>query len=153
MDEHTNYRRFYALLKQLPGADKETLVEQYTNGRTVHLREMAPAEYDAMCRTMERATGYAERRAALRQALRRARSAALHRMQLLGIDTTDWTRINAFCRDSRIAGKAFRELDCEELEKLTVKLRMMQRKGGLKPKKSAAQVKTVAVLLAKGGEA
>lgn len=141
MDEHTNYRRFYALLKQLPGADKETLVEQYTNGRTVHLREMAPAEYDAMCRTMERATGYAERRA------------ALHRMQLLGIDTTDWTRINAFCRDSRIAGKAFRELDCEELEKLTVKLRMMQRKGGLKPKESAAQVKTVAVLLAKGGEA
>lgn len=37
----------------MPCADKETLVEQYTNGRTVHLREMSVKEYNSMCRQME----------------------------------------------------------------------------------------------------
>ena len=46
----------------------------------------------------------------------------------LGIDTADWDRVNAFCRDSRIAGKEFRELDCEALDTLQVKLRAIRRK-------------------------
>ena len=37
-------------------------------------------------------------------------------------------RVNAFCRDSRIAGKEFRELDCEALDTLQVKLRAIRRK-------------------------
>ena len=45
-----------------------------------------------------------------------------------GIDTADWDRVNAFCRDSRIAGKEFRELDCEALDTLQVKLRAIRRK-------------------------
>ena len=49
MDKGFNYARFYALLKQLPGADKETLVEQYTGGRTTHLRQMTIKEYELMC--------------------------------------------------------------------------------------------------------
>lgn len=49
-----NYARFYTLLKQLPGADKETLVWQYTQGRTKSLREVSRWEYDVMCRDMER---------------------------------------------------------------------------------------------------
>ena len=36
-----NYGRFYCLLKKLPGADKETLVSSFTNGRTVHLHKMS----------------------------------------------------------------------------------------------------------------
>lgn len=32
----TNFARFYALLGKLPGADKETLVYQFTGGRTSH---------------------------------------------------------------------------------------------------------------------
>ena len=36
-------------------------------------------------------------------------------MQKLGIDTTDWTRINAFCQDQRIAG-VFSLLSNEEVE-------------------------------------
>ena len=35
---------------------------------------------------------------------------------------------SAFCRDSRIAGKEFRELDCEALDTLQVKLRAIRRK-------------------------
>ena len=68
----------------------------------------------------------------LRKILRQKRSAVLHQMQLLGIDTADWDRVNAFCRDSRIAGKEFRELDCEALDTLQVKLRAIRRKRGNK---------------------
>lgn len=116
------------MLKRLPGADKETLVEQYTSGRTTHLHLMASTEYDAMCRQLEDVSGYDERRRRLRECLRRARSGVLHQMQLYGIDTTDWNRVDAFCKDARIAGKRFRELDTEELNALNTKLRMIIRK-------------------------
>lgn len=128
MGAERNYAYFYGLLKRLPGADKETLVEQFTGGRTVHLHLMAEAEYDAMCRQMEQIAGYAERRRRQYDILRKARSGALHQMQLYGIDTTDWNRVNAFCQDRRIAGKQFRELDTEELNALNTKLRMIIRK-------------------------
>lgn len=52
----------------------------------------------------------------------------LHQMQLLGIDTTDWSRVNAYCRDKRIAGKEFRELSEEELDRLLIKLRAIRKK-------------------------
>lgn len=61
MKKEFNYTRFYTLLKKMPGADKETLVYQFTQGRTVHLRQMSAKEYDAMCRQMEDITGYDER--------------------------------------------------------------------------------------------
>lgn len=103
MKEGFNYARFYTLLKKLPGADKETLVEQYTNGRTVHLHRTTMQEYNKMCNDMEQVAGYDERMHRMHEALRKARSGALHQMQLYGIDTADWTRVNAFCRDPRIA--------------------------------------------------
>ena len=58
MANERNYVRFYTLLKLLPGADKELLVAQYTDGRTTSLRETTPQEYDLMCRDMERLTGH-----------------------------------------------------------------------------------------------
>lgn len=128
IEQAENYARFYALLKQLPGADKETMVYQFTGGRTTHLRQMEPDEYDRMCRRMEQVAGYDHRRELYRQELKRRRSAALHQMQLLGVDTADWARVNAFCRDRRIAGKDFRALNTEELEALTVRLRAIRRK-------------------------
>ena len=128
MGAERNNTRFYGLLKRLPGADKETLVEQFTGGRTIHLHLMAEVEYDAMCRQMEQIAGYDERRRRQYDILRKARSGVLHQMQLYGIDTTDWNRVNAFCQDRRIAGKQFRELDTEELNALNTKLRMIIRK-------------------------
>lgn len=123
-----NYHRFYALLGRLPGADKETLVFQYTGGRTHHLHLMTEAEYRSMCNEMERVAGYDERREQYRKELKRQRSAALHQLQLYGVDTTDWNKVNAFCEQPRIAGKPFRNLDCEELEALTKKMRTIIRK-------------------------
>ena len=130
MANERNYARFYTLLKKLPGADKETLVEQYTNGRTTSLRETTRQEYDRMCRDMERETGYDEFVEGIRRQLRRRRSEVLKLMQQLGIDTTDWTRVDNFCLHPRIAGKPFRQINIEELEALSVKLRAIKRKEG-----------------------
>lgn len=109
------YKRFYKLFNRLPLHDdemKERLVQQYTNGRTSSLRAMSTAEYDALCDALERST--ADPQHELRK---KKRSAALRLMQQLGIDTTDWPRINAFagtagspegvrCADPAGAGRA-----------------------------------------------
>ena len=128
METERNYARFYALLGKLTGADKETLVYQFTNGRTSHLHLMAENEYRSMCNEMERVAGYDERRKAWRKEMKRKRSAVLHQMQLLGVDTADWSKVDAFCQNKRIAGKVFRELDGEELDAMLVKLRIIRRK-------------------------
>ena len=112
----------------MPGADKETLVYQFTQNRTVHLHQMLDKEYDAMCRQMEDITGYDERRRKQYDILRKARSGVLHQLQIYGIDTTDWNRVDAFCKDPRIAGKRFKELDADELNGLNTKLRIIIRK-------------------------
>ena len=139
MANERNYARFYTLLKKMPGADKETLVEQYTNGRTTHLRETTQQEYNKMCRDMEQIAGYDERMSDIRRELRRKRSVCLKLMQQLDIDTTDWDRVNAFCEDARIAGKAFRHISIDELEVLAVKLRAIKRKKEAFPGSSEAR--------------
>ncbi len=47
-----NYRQFYALLKQLPGAEKEDIVHNFTRGRTKSLQAMYNWEFDAACACM-----------------------------------------------------------------------------------------------------
>ena len=49
-------------------------------------------------------------------------------MQLLGIDTADWKKVDSYCLDKRIAGKRFNRLDYEELEALLKKIRAIRRK-------------------------
>ena len=147
MTHERNYARFYTLLKKMPGADKETLVSQYTDGRTTSLRETTRQEYDRMCRDMERETGYDEFVEGIRRQLRRRRSEVLKLMQQLGIDTTNWNRVDAFCKDVRIAGKAFRHISIDELEALAVKLRIIERKGGLKARPQQPEQPTTAARL------
>lgn len=141
MGTERNYARFYALLKKMPYADKGTLVEQYTHGRTTHLHETTASEYRTMCDEMERVTGYAERRKALQAQLRKKRSACLRLMQQLGVNTTDWPTVDNFCRNPRVSGKRFAQLSEDELTTLQVKLRMIQKHGGLKSR-TKAQPKT-----------
>lgn len=132
-----DYGRFYALLNRLPHeGDREELkrdiVRQYTAGRTESLREMTGREYDAMCAGLADAIGETAREQQRRDCLRRRRSVCLRLMQQSGIDTTDWSRVNGFCNDPRIAGKPFAAITAEELGKLSVKLRAIQRAGGLR---------------------
>jgi hypothetical protein len=98
-----DFGRFFSLLHQLslqphtgdPEDIKRDLVERFTLGRTKSLKEMKLKEYQLMCRTMESMLVNEIDR-------RKERSRVLNQMQRMGIDTTDWTRVNAFCEDARI---------------------------------------------------
>lgn len=129
MKEITNFARFYAVFNRLQGGDredlKETLVQSFTEGRTTHLHEMTRKEYDALCASLEERTGW-------REQLRKKRSVCLKLMQKAGIDTTDWSRVNDFCQNPKIAGQVFARLGVEDLDALQVKLRAILRKGGLR---------------------
>jgi hypothetical protein len=123
-----NYGWFYTLLRRMPEADKDSLVLQFTDGRTTHLHEMRENEYIEMCQALEQGAEDRER-----IELRKARSSALLRLGRLGISTIDnWDGINAFCLSPKIAGKEFGRLSIKELHDLTAKLEAIIRKGGLK---------------------
>ena len=127
-----NFGRFYVLAKKNPAIDKESMVLQFTDGRTTHLREMYQDEYNEMCDAIEYGSEGA-RRSAEADKLRRLRSSVLLRIGRLGINTIDnWDGIDAFCKSPKIAGKEFRKLSTEELETLRSKLESIIRKGGLK---------------------
>ncbi len=130
--EVTNFARFYAVFNKLPyEGEREdlkcSLVRQYTNNRTESLKGMTRTEYDTCCAALEELSGQKDER-------KRKRSTCLKLMQKLGIDTTDWTRINSFCQDRRIAGKPFSKLRNTELDDLATKLRGIERKGGFRQK-------------------
>lgn len=126
-----NFGRFYVLARRNPDMDKESLVSQFTGGRTVHLREMSPEEYCRMCDALEFGSGRGDRNAAYER-LRHLRSSVLVRLGRLGVSTVDnWDGIDAFCMSERIAGKKFRDLTADELQALIRKLENIQRKGGL----------------------
>lgn len=110
-----NYAALYALLKQMPGVDKESLVLQWTGGRTSSLREMTTLEYNTMIRELRSQVEDLD-------AKRRARSAVLKQMQLYGIDTTNWEIVDRFCQSPKIAGKRFNRLTLSELQTLRRKL-------------------------------
>lgn len=126
-----NYAAFYGLLNRLPSSDKEALKEsivlQYTDNRTCRLREMTLKEYNAACAGMQKLVPPTFQEQLLK-VRKKKRSEVLHQMQLLGVNTADWNSVNAFCKDSRIAGKEFRDLDCEELDSLQVRIRTIRRK-------------------------
>lgn len=147
--EVTNFVRFYASFNQLPCSGdrddmKRDLVRQWTWNRTDSLREMTKAEYDDCCNALERITGRKDEQ-------KKKRSQCLKLMQKMGIDTSDWTRVNAFCQDQRIAGKVFARLTNEELDALADKLRAIQRKGGLKQKKEVKPTGEITYFIPIGG--
>lgn len=134
-----SYARFYALLKRMSGERetiKQTLVSRFTQGRTTSLREVNAEEYEAMCKAMEAEVAHPGMSTdEYQDRLKRARSAALRRMQRYGVDTADWDAIDAFTSDARIAGKRFAQLSIDELKGLTAKIEAIIRKG----KKQAAR--------------
>lgn len=136
MEEKRQFGRFWSLMRRLPEADKETLVYQWSKGRTVHLHEMTDDEYRQMCDAMDGVARLDEKEALRREYLRKRRSEVLHLMQKLGVDTGNWERVDAFCKQGRIAGKAFARLRADELMGLSRKLRAILRK---KEKKQEAE--------------
>lgn len=125
MAKRDSYAVFFALLKRMPGATKEDLVDQWTGGRTSSLKEMTDREYNQMISALRSQVDNLEEK-------KKARSAVLKQMQLYGIDTTNWEAVDHFCCNARIAGKPFRYLEIDELKKLRVKLLSMRNKADRK---------------------
>lgn len=140
-----SYARFYALLKRMPGDREEikkTLVERFTNGRTASLREMCTEEYEAMCRALEAEIAHPGRSMQEAEAeLKRCRSSVLRRLQKIGIDTTDWGAVDAYCLQPRIAGNRFARLSIEELKALLPKLEAILHKRTAEPPHEPAKPK------------
>lgn len=133
MSQITNFARFYELLRRLPYVGdkeelKESLVSQATNGRTSSLREVNFKEYGDLCRMMEKLCPDGGGREEYEARRRKSRSVCLRLMQKIGIDTTDWNAVNAYCRSPKIGGKEFRELSIDELDGMSLRLRMIYRK-------------------------
>ena len=127
----TNFARFYGILKRMPKIwDDETTKKEMvligTGDRTDSLKEMTRKEYDDLCDLLEKR--FPEKRNIYVEQRRKKRSSCLKLMQKIGVDTTDWTAINNFCKSPKIAGKVFAELDIEELQQLSIKLRMILKK-------------------------
>lgn len=132
MNKIKNFARFYALLKNIPGERdelKEQLCLNFSGNRTNSLHELTPQEYNAMCVALERSNPPRQLSEAAHTAeIKRQRSAVLKRIQKIGIDTTDFSAVDEFCLDKRIAGKVFRHLTIEDLKKLVPKLEGIIRK-------------------------
>ena len=127
----TNFARFYSILKRVPkiGDDeffKKEMVNIATGGRTESLKEITRKEYDVLCNLLEKR--FPEKRDIYVEQRRKKRSCCLKLLQKIGVDTTSWPAINDYCKSPKIAGKVFAELDIEELQQLSKKLRMILKK-------------------------
>ena len=131
MQEVTNFARFYSILKRVPKIGdneylKKEMVSVATGGRTESLKEITRKEYDDLCNLLEKR--FPEKRNIYVEQRRKKRSSCLKLLQKIGVDTTNWTAINDYCKSPKIAGKVFAELDIEELQQLSIKLRMILKK-------------------------
>ena len=131
MQEVTNFARFYSILKRVPKIGdneylKKEMVSVATGGRTESLKEITRKEYDDLCNLLEKR--FPEKRNIYVEQRRKQRSSCLKLLQKIGVDTTSWTAINNFCKSPKIAGKVFADLDIEELQLLSLKLRMILKK-------------------------
>ncbi len=126
-----SYARFWKLYWKIGFREdmKPSLVRQFTQNRTESLREMTPQEYDNLCKSLEHSLGEDKKREIAQIEMKRWRSSALHLMQKLGLDTSDWQVVDSFCSQPKIAGKKFRQLTQDDLMKLVRQLRAIQKSG------------------------
>lgn len=119
-------KRLHVLYAQyhLDEDTRRNLIYELTDGRTSSTAGLTYAEAQYLAGYITGAAG-----ATLDdKVLKKQRSAVLLRLQKIGIDTTDWNRVNAFLEDIRIAGKPFYKLDYEELTGLIPKLEAILKK-------------------------
>lgn len=109
-----NYAVVFLHIKRSEGLTKEDVAHKYSGGRTTSLKDLTDAEYLRMVRELSRRKP---------QDLRPMRSKALRLLQIYGVDTLNWDRINEFVSQKKIAGKVFSQLNREELEALVRKMR------------------------------
>lgn len=117
---------FFSLLRQMPGAEKEQIVWQYSGMLTTSLREFyakKPEEYRRMLADLQLKINVG--RSGVDPTIKSLRSSILHRLQKHGVDTTNWGKVNAFLAQPRIAGKMLFEMNADEMRKLIGKLEII----------------------------
>jgi hypothetical protein len=118
------HEQFFALLDKLPGANKESLVWQYSGMLTTSLKELlrvSPGEYKRMIADLQ-VKIIQQNKPADDSEIKRLRSSILHRLQKHGVDTTSWSCVNLFLQQPRIAGKRLYEMTVPEMQILIRKL-------------------------------
>lgn len=131
------YARFYGLLSQIPGADKNELVWQYSDMLTYSLAKFLkekPRKYAQMIEDMQQkvdSISYDKDKEKLLQEreIKKLRSAILVRLQKYGIDTSNWQEVNQFMLQPKISGKTLGEMNRDELYELIPKLESILKKS------------------------
>ena len=122
--------RLHALYarKGISNEQKEAMLLDLTDGRTSHTNELSYKEaiylwgyLNGHSDSLKPSTG--------NELMKRRRSGCLKTMQKIGVATTDWKRINAYCMQPTIAGKPFYDISFEELVKLREKLESILKKN------------------------
>ena len=122
----SDFAKFYALLKQLPYADKEAIVSTYSSGKTTSLREFKkcnPRGFGWMLADLEsKATppqpSPKERETESETRKRKYRSLILRAMQEQGVSAKgrDWSDVNDFVERFAGKGKSLSNMSLEELQ-------------------------------------
>jgi hypothetical protein len=117
------HARFFALLKRLPFFTKGELVWKYSHMLTDSLSQFYEADrqsYYTMISDMQQMVDEMDNNND--RTIKKLRSAILHRLQKHGVDTTNWSRVNQFLEQPRIAGKRLYDITEEEMRTLIKKL-------------------------------
>lgn len=132
MKKTQNHSQFWTLFRQLPGVDlsdvqtcKDDYVWQASNMLTTSLNdflERNPTGYKQMISKLQNAITTAKN---ANVDIKLYRSGVLTRLQKYGVDTTNWTKVNAFLKQPQVAGKVMYELSVDEMRSLITKLESM----------------------------
>lgn len=107
---------------------KKGILLNLTDGRTNTTKELTYSEAMYLCGYLNGAKSENRELTTGERELKKKRSAVLKRLQLIGLDTTDWGAVDAYCLSPRIAGKRFSKLNEEELIRLVPKLECILKK-------------------------
>lgn len=120
---HGLYRRY--------GIDEETrraMICDLTNGRTASTRDLTYSEGQYLSGYLDGAVHEDRDLSIGERAIKRQRSGVLKRLQLLGIDTTNWDSVNNYLCDRRIAGQPLYKMDSDALQMVIRKLEQILKK-------------------------
>ena len=107
---------------------KKGILLNLTDGRTNTTKELTYSEAMYLCGYLNGAKSENRELTTGERELKKKRSAVLKRLQLIGLDTTDWGAVDAYCLSPRIAVKRFSKLNEEELIRLVPKLECILKK-------------------------
>lgn len=126
--------RLHMMYKQrgLSRDEHKAMLAQLTDGRTDKTNELTEAEANYLAGWLNgngQETLKAKADEIKQKNLKFYRSAVLKRLQKMGINTSDWGRVNAFLSDRRIAGQPLYAMSVETMKKLIPKLEKLCEKG------------------------